>query len=653
MKLSSHTSIDKRLGAIFELAIRFCLFVTSIGFALTLLYYSGRTFLQELSSVANVVAATSRAALVFDDPKAGERVLFALKAKPAIVYAALYDMEGDLASSYGERPGGLETVVRPTAERHDWSWSYIQVTVPVLLDAEVIGSLVVVSSLATLYQQIELLCVIAILITLVAAVGALYFKSILRRMVSVPVISLRDAAKRVTLTKDFSTRIEGGQDTGDEVSQLMATFNQMLEQLEERDRALVLAKDKAEDADRLKSFFLATVSHELRTPLHAILGMTAEVLETPLTEEQRQLLEVVTSSGSLLISIINDILDFSKIEAGKLVLIPVEIHVAEFLDRTIRMFELAAAKKGINLTAIVEPEVPRYIRVDGGRLTQVLVNLIGNALKFTSVGSVTVFVKNSTRSMRRGYIGLEFSIADTGVGIPSDFVEKIFDSFTQIRQAGEQPEGTGLGLAISSRLVVIMGGVIWVESAVGKGSTFHFTIEALAAEPSGTKITMPVAPQATEAKKTKNSPGAYTILVVEDNKVNSMLADRVLSKAGYVVKLAFNGQDAVELLERERIDLVLMDVNMPVMDGFEATRQIREREKLNGGRIPIVALTANAIDDHRAECLRAGMDEFLTKPLDRETLLATVARALPERRAQPSVTSEQFNDQEKSLRRDP
>lgn len=622
-------SIDKRLSRLFSLAITFCLVVTSVGFAAALLYYSHRTFTQELSSVTNVIASASRAAVIFDDKSAGDRILSGLGAKPSITYAALLDASGNLLSERGSRPAEVSLTPAKGAEESNWFWSFVTLSVPVVVDAEQVGTLVVVSSLGTLYEQLYLFAVIAICILMVAMCGTLYFSRLLRRLVSEPVVSLSELAKKVSLTKDFSTRLSLPSSTQDEISQLIRTFNEMLEQLEERDRALVLAKNRAEEAGRIKSVFLATVSHELRTPLHAILGMTEEVLHTEVSSEQKELLEIVRNAGSLLISIINDILDFSKIEAGKLYLNPSRVVLHDFLYRVLRMFELAAKKKGVSLDVTISDDVPATIYIDESRLAQVLVNLVGNALKFTEQGAIQIRVAAKKFATTNGF---HFTVVDSGVGIPEKHLNSIFDSFTQVHGLEQPKEGTGLGLAISSRLVNLMGGSIWAESVEKVGSRFHFVLQdAIPVNRSTELESSPADKKAVDSKPAPDPTTAsgYTVLVVEDNQVNSKLAERVLTKAGYRVLLAQNGLEGIEAIEREQIDVVLMDVNMPVMDGVTATRKIREGEREGRRRVSIIALTANAVDDQFNACAAAGMDEFLSKPLDRTTLLSTVARFLP------------------------
>ncbi len=373
--------------------------------------------------------------------------------------------------------------------------------------------------------------------------------------------------------------------------------------------------EQAKRASEFKDEFLANMSHEIRTPINGIFGMINLALATELRPDQQQILETVNACAQSLLGILNDILDFSKIEAGKLEISPAPFQPAEVIRGACSTFAASAAEKGIHLEWQVDAGVPDWLECDGARVRQVLLNLVGNAVKFTERGSVRVSA--TARAGADDRRELEVAVADTGIGISAEARGFIFDAFRQADGSTSRTYGgTGLGLTISARLVELLGGQIEVESQLGSGSVFRFHIPTrLARRPDddtnhAVELTLPERP--------------LRVLVAEDNIVNQRVAASLLGKRGHIVEVVSNGRLAVERTNQETFDIILMDLQMPEVDGWSATRQIRERDRHRGVHVPIVALTAHAMNQARERCLAAGMDSIIVKPFDPAQLYATI-----------------------------
>jgi signal transduction histidine kinase/ActR/RegA family two-component response regulator len=396
--------------------------------------------------------------------------------------------------------------------------------------------------------------------------------------------------------------------------------------LQRRSIQLEEARKKAEAANEAKSEFLAAMSHEVRTPMNAIIGMTELALHTDLTHEQKRYLETVRTSADSMISVLNDILDFSKIEAGKLDLHPVPFRLRESLSQNLAALGVKASEKNLELACQVGREVPDWIIGDPNRLGQIVTNLVGNAIKFTDEGEVFVRVKVDESATEDDSILLRFTVADTGIGIAPEKQQIIFESFMQADGSTTRKYGgTGLGLTISSRLARMMNGRIWVESDTGRGSTFYFT--AKFEKPAGlveTPLPEQITHHSRSSKLTEKVDRPLHVLLAEDNPINQELAVELLEMRGHSVRIAGNGVEVLAALERESFDVVLMDVQMPEMDGFQATKAIRSREKQSGAHIPIIAITGFAMKGDRQRCLDAGMDSYISKPLRSKELFEVV-----------------------------
>ncbi len=571
-------------------------------------------------AIASIVADQVEPAIVLGDRKAAAEILSSLRADPSIRDAVLYDPRGLCFARANERSASCP-VLPPDGLHREHGAVFLARSIRA--DGERQGTLVIWAGVPSMAEVLRQYLGGAALIIALSLVVAAILAVVLQARVSTPILAIAQVAERISQTHRFQDRVEVT--SGDELGVLAQSFNSMLNEIARRDAKLEQeiverqrvneelrsAKERAEEAARLKSEFLANMSHEIRTPMNGVAGMISLVLDRTQDPEAREQLLVAQNAAQALITILNDILDLSKIEAGKLTIEAIPCDLPAMARDCLRMFEFAVRQKPLDLRLVVDPGCPVWVRADPVRLRQVLLNLVGNAVKFTSAGSVTVTLAPQAGDLIR------FEVCDTGIGIAADKLHAIFDAFTQAdgshtRQFG----GTGLGLTITRRLVQLMGGKLWAESEPGQGSRFVVELALAGASAPQQKATPPpaVAPAA-----------GFRVLVAEDNPINQKVICSMLRRQGWNVTLAVNGVEACRNFLENSYDLVLLDVQMPEMDGLEAARRIRAEEVSRGSaRTPILALTAHASESQREQCLEHGMDSVITKPVNLPGLLREI-----------------------------
>jgi CheY-like chemotaxis protein/signal transduction histidine kinase len=603
-------------------------------------YFFRSATVADLAGLARVVGINCTAPLEFVDSDTAAEVLSSLSARPQIHEAALYTSEKKLFARYSvfeekhkqDFPVQFPYDIQEHGEEaFFFDDRHLDLYVPVQMNGETLGTLILSKDLQEFYEKLNRTAYVVGGIMVASLIFAWFVSSILQRYISSPILAMAKVMHRVRNEKQYSIRINN--EFKDELSILADGFNSMLDHIQQRDQQLLDAKQIAERANIAKSTFLAQMSHEIRTPMNGVMGIASLLSGTSLDEKQAQYVRTINRSGEALLDVVNDILDFSKIEAGKLELEKIPFRVKDIAEEAIALLSEHAHRKGLGMSFQIDPSIPPSVDGDPGRLRQVLVNLLGNGVKFTSKGQVDLTVSLEKRNGEE--VNLLFKVQDSGIGIRRDKLDRIFSAFSQAEDfTTRRFGGTGLGLVISKQLVQFMGGKIGVESEEGKGTTFWFTAVFAITKNNAFSLTgdhdYPHEKWGLCGEQECCRFFDAHVLVVEDNQTNQIVIRDMLENMGCRIDMAENGLEAVDAIGTAPYDLVFMDCHMPCLDGYEASRRIRQNGAQSRNRhLPIIALTAHAMKGDQELCLAAGMDDYVSKPCSESQIKAILQKWLP------------------------
>ena len=565
---------------------------------------------QRLHMISNTIGEGCIGALVFKDKKEAKSVFLSFKVDENIDQAQLFLADSTLFAEYSKSPESIFKRENQELGKDStlMTENKIVITHPVIFEKEIIGIIKVKYNLREYELKRRKLIFWGCLIVLFSIVAATFLAFFLHKFITKSIYQLEEVMQQISTDKDYTIR--SNIRNKDEIGRLSDGFNSMIAQIEHQNNDLKAAKAQSDQALIAKERFLANITHELRTPLSSIIGLTTLLEETDLNNEQTEYFGNIKSSSNHLLSIINDLLEFSKIGSGKFQFEKKEFSVRNTISRIEGLLNIEIKKRNLDFISLIEPEVPSKVIGDEFRLNQILINLIGNAIKFTPKGKVEARV--SKKSEDENTVVLEFRINDTGIGISKDKLEVIFESFTQESSSTNRKYGgTGLGLTITRQLIELQNGKIHVESEKGVGSKFIFYI------PFDKKLTIN---QVIE-KEIQLTHKSFKVMIVDDNVLNLNLTKLILDRNNFKVSTFQDGLSAVESLKSEEYDIILLDLHMPEIDGFEISKMMREVEKNKTRKTPIVALTAAATTLEIQKCFDAGMDHYIVKPFKKEELI--------------------------------
>lgn len=639
MNLFKDISIHKKLILIQLVTSFIVVFLTVTLFLFVDYSYMKENKLNSLVSISDIIAKNSVSPLNFDDKEVANQILDDLKSEPDIENAVILDAKNYIFSSYQKDKKinfDFSKFIK-TTENKSITNKEIIYTQKIYQKEEYLGTVCVKASLNSINKQLNQKIYIGLLIILSSILISFFFASVFQKYISAPILKLVSLMMKVRQSKDFSQRTNIK--SSDEIGTLSSEFNELLHQIEKHDESLhelnskleekvhertielefknkklYEAKKQAEKSKHVKEQFLASMSHEIRTPLNAILGFQELLKTTNLNDEQKEYVNSVDFAGRNLLVIINDILDISKIEAGKFLFEEVELNIKEVLNSVIELIEFRAKEKQLVLKCEFNSDFSEIVLGDSARLTQILLNLIGNSIKFTEKGGITISISKLEDNDK--FEKVEFKVCDTGIGISEENIKNIFESFTQASsETNRKYGGTGLGLTIVKQLIELQGGQISVESELNKGSVFCFYLSFKKGKFSDRN------------RKTNLSTSGFDfilknkkILLVEDMLLNQSLVKKIMQKWEVVLTIANNGIEALEMLKHQQFDLILMDIQMPEMDGYETTQHIRNWDNQKINSIPIIALTAHASSSEAEKCINLGMNAYLAKPFKTDQL---------------------------------